>query len=301
MKPTPTLLVVLFIILCPGDLLAGEIYVLRGNGLKVLFESPLEPVARETAQIYPQVKEQLESTLGWVLETEPSVLLFKDRKHKWWAHRNPLISAFAVPGKSLIVIDHSKMGVFENGLENTLEHELCHLLLHSHINKTFLPRWLDEGVCQWVSDGPGEIMVDQKRSLLNRAAVTGRYIPLRDLGTSFPTDNDSLLLAYEQSKDIVKYMVRRFGKEGVKDVLRHMKKGKVVDAAVFQALSIRLDDLEREWHDSLGSNMTWYIYLSYYLYEILFALAALTTIYAAIKLVIRKRNYMREEEDDLGY
>ena len=298
MKPILSLLVAFFIIICPGDLLAGEVYVFRGNGLTVLFESPLEPVAREVAQIYPQIKEQLENTLGWGLDLQPSVLLLKDRKHLWWANQNPLIAAFAVPEKGLIVIDNSKMGAYKNGLENTFKHELCHLLLHYHINRSLLSRWLDEGVCQWISDGPGEIMVDQKRSRLNRAAVTGRYIRLRDLRTNFPSDKESLLLAYEQSKDIVKYMVKRFGKEGLKDVLMHMKKGKTVDIAIFQALSIRLDDFEREWHDSLGSSMTWYIYLSYYLYEILFALAALTTIYAFIRLVIRKRTYMREEGGD---
>ncbi|MEE4352642.1 MAG: hypothetical protein V2J25_07185 [Desulfatiglans sp.] len=295
MKTMPCLLIPLFIILCPGDLPAFEFHRLQGKGLTVIFEPPLEALAIEVARTYPQVKEQLENRLGWTLKSKPSVLLFKDRKHKLWARKNPLIYAFAVPAKSLIVIYSSRMATSENALRNTLEHELCHLLLHSHINKTPLPRWLDEGVCQWLSDGPGEIVADQKRSLLNRVAVAGEYIRLKDLRKDFPTDTEALLLAYEQSKDIVRYMVRRFGQEGVKRLLGYMKQGKTVDDAAFKALFLRLDDLEKEWHDSLESRKTWYIYFSYYLYEILFALAALTTIYASIRLFIKKRNYMREE------
>ena len=89
---------------------------------------------------------------------------------------DPLVVAFAVPQRNLIVIDYSKMITHPLSLETTLKHELCHILLHEHIKTEILPRWLDEGLCQWASGGIGEIIMDQKRSRLNRAAFSREFI-----------------------------------------------------------------------------------------------------------------------------
>ena len=80
-----------------------------------------------------------------------------------------------------------------------------------------------------------------------------------------------------------------------------MKQGEDVDSAVLKALSIPLGELEQRWHHSLRQKITWFAYLSYHIYEILFALGALITIYAFIRLIIRKRAYMKEEEDSRFY
>jgi hypothetical protein len=110
-----------------------------------------------------------------------------------------------------------------------------------------------------------------------------------------------MLLAYEESKSFVTHIVSRFGKEGVLSVLEHMKKGESVDTAILSALSTPLDTLEEQWHNSLRKKMTWFTHLSYYLYEILFALMALISIYAFIKITVRKRAYMAEDTEDSLY
>ena len=293
----PFLFAAAFLIFFGVSLYAGERYLLEENGIKVLFEPPHESVARELAEIYPGVRAELENIFGWDLNITPSIILIKDSKQFQQIIRSPLTVAFAVPEKDLIVIDYSKMSAHPLNLRNIFKHELCHLLLHRHIKSAALPRWLDEGVAQWVSDGVGDIILDQKRSLLNKAAFMGRFISLGSLARGFPRREQDLILAYEESRSFVDHIVGKFGREGVLEILEHMKRGENVHAAVLRSCSISLGDLEKGWHSALRKRITWFTYLSYNLYEILFAFAALITIYAAIKLILRKRRLMKEMEE----
>ena len=65
---------------------------------------------------------------------------------------------------------------------------------------------------------------------------------------------------------------------------------------IFETLSISFDELERRWHQHLKAEITWFTYLIHNLYEILFFLAALITIYAFIKIWMKKRAYSYEED-----
>ncbi|UCF81999.1 MAG: hypothetical protein JSV50_12370 [Desulfobacteraceae bacterium] len=297
MKIKSVFLLVTFLFLSAKCLYAGELHVLKKNDFTAFYDPPLKLAALEVADLYTGIKADLEHTFGWELKVKPSILLIKDRWQFQRMAESPLTVAFAVPGKNLIVIDHSRMNMNPFNLGVILKHELCHLLLHYHIKGVTLPRWLEEGICQWASDGIGDIVIDQKRSLLNKAILKGSLISLPSLQRGFPTDKVSLLLAYEESKSLVNYIIGKFGKEGLLAVLTYMKQGQNVDSAVFTALSIPLGELEKKWHRSLRKKLTWFTYLSYHIYEILFALAALTTIYAFIRLIMKKRAYMKKEDD----
>ncbi|MBC8418728.1 MAG: peptidase MA family metallohydrolase [Pseudomonadota bacterium] len=274
---------------------AGEVYLLKEAGIRVLFEPPLEPAAKQLTNIYPGVKAELERIFGWDLNLTPSILLIKESKEFQQMIKNPLTVAFALPEKDLIVIDYSKMNIHPFTLRNIFKHELCHLLLHQHIRSVPLPRWLDEGVAQWVSDGIGDIILDQKRSRLNKVALRGRFISLDSLARGFPRREEDLILAYEESKSFVDYIIGKFGREGVLKVLEGMKQGESVHAAVLRACSVSFEDLEKGWQSSLRRKMTWFTYLSYNLYEILFSLAALITVYGSIRIMLKKRRRMKEE------
>ena len=106
------------------------------------------------------LKSRLEKTFSWRLDSRASIVLIKDRKNFVNIAESPLTVAFAVPSKNLIVIDCSSVTAHPLSLELTLKHEMCHLLLHSNIKGGGLPRWLDEGTCQWVSGGFVDIIID---------------------------------------------------------------------------------------------------------------------------------------------
>jgi len=182
-------------------------------------------------------------------------------------------------------------------LRDTFKHEICHLLLHQHIRSDLLPRWLDEGIAQWASDGAGDILLDHKRSVLNRVALRGRFIPLRALASGFPRKDQDLMLAYEESRGFVDHLIGRSGPDGILALLQYLKQGAAPEDALVKAYGVSMSELEREWHQSLRNRMTWLTYLSYHLYDILFLVAALMTVYGFIRIMIRKRRRLKEAVD----
>jgi len=74
-----------------------------------------------------------------------------------------------------------------------------------------------------------------------------------------------------------------------------------ITTAILKALSIPTHVLEKEWHDSLKSKITWFAHLSYHLYDILFALMGLIAILAFIRLIIKKRALRNEESDETDF
>jgi hypothetical protein len=285
------------ILLISTCLHAGDLRILDGRDLRVIYEGRHDSSAHEVARIYPFVKARLERVFGWDAPSKPSVIVIMNAARFQRMAENPFCVAFAVPHKNLMVIHYSRVNTRPFSMENTLKHELCHLLLHHHIRKGLLPRWLDEGVCQWVSDGIGEILIDQKTSLLNKAAFRGRFVPLYELKDAFPRHRELMMLAYEESRSFVNHVIARYGKEGLLRVLGSLKEGNTIETAFLKSLSIPLEKLEKDWHQSLRKKVTWFTYLSYHLYEILFALMAFITIAAFIKMILKKRGYLKKEEE----
>lgn len=293
----PIFFVTLFVLLaCSAE--AGELQSLQTGDVEVFFDASLKPAAKEVLHLYPAVREDIESLFAWQLHSKPSVLLIKTRKDFLKMAGDSLVVAFAVPQKNLIVIDNSKMIKHPFSLATTLKHELAHLLLHQYIRADNFPRWLDEGLSQWASDGIGEVIRDPKSSLLNRAAFSRKFIRLRALEQGFPPDKSARLLAYEESKSFVTYLAARFGREIIFKVLNQMVTGLSAEAAIQKASLIPFETLEKEWQHSLRKKTTWFALLSYYLYEILFALMAFITVYAFIRRHIKKKDYWDDEPEN---
>jgi hypothetical protein len=266
----------------------------------VVFQEPLRTAAKEVTDIYPGLKAELEKALMWRLNFRPEVLLIRDRERFVRMAGSDLFVAFAVPQRNVVVIDYSKMHTDPFTLGTTLKHELCHLLLHHHIRRTKLPKWLDEGVAQWVSGGVAEIIMDTKRSVLKEVTLSGDYIRIDELADGFPHDRRSLLLAYEESKSLVEYIDRRFGRKAMLEILDYLKDGQDVEVAILKCLSVPLDELEQRWHRHLRKKTTWFTYLTAHLYRILFFLAALVTIIAFIRVMIQKRRRYEDEDEGLS-
>ena len=272
--------------------------VLQNDDIMVAYEPPLDGAAGEVLRLYPDLKQELEKTFAWSLDIRPQVVLVKNTRTFQKLSRNELFVAFAVPEKNLIVIDYARMNLHPFSLRMTFKHELCHLLLHRHTSSRRLPRWFEEGVCQWASDGIGEIFIDKSWSGLDAAIMADRVLDLRRLTKTFPRDKPSLVLAYEQSKSVVNYIDRQYGKGVVLDLLGHLKNGESMEAAALKSLGISTDELEKDWLSHLESTPRWLVYLADNLYGILFFVAALLTILGFIRRIMRRKVWESEGEDD---
>ena len=272
--------------------------VLQNDNIIVVYDPFLKTVAGEVVRIYPVLKQELEEIFRWRLGVKPQVVLVKSNRTFQKIAGNAFIVAFAVPDRNLIVIDYSKMKTRPFSLRITFKHELCHLLLHHHISDSNLARWLDEGVCQLVSDGIGEILLDKSWSGLDAAIMAGRALRLSRLTKTFPGDKASLMLAYEQSKSVVTYIDRQYGSNAILNILGDLKNGETLETAIFQRLSLSIYELEKEWLNHMESTPRWLVYLANNIYGILFFLAAVLTILGFIRHTRRRKKIYEEWEEE---
>ena len=278
--------------------LADEPSVLDMRDLIVVYDAGLEPTARQAAAEYPTLKQELESLFQWPLDFRPTVVLLNDGKRFENLAGHKLVAAFALPNKNAVVINYSKINASPYMLRKTFKHELCHLLLHHYIRDDNLPRWLDEGICQWASDGFADIIMDTNRDLLPAAILSDTYFDLEKLQYHFPEDNNALILAYEQSKSVVEYLSKEYGLQGVVDFLKLLQQGVDLESAFKLRFAIPLAEFQYRWWGHLKKNINWFTYLSVHLYEILFVSAALLTILGFVRKMRRRRAYSAEQEEE---
>jgi hypothetical protein len=292
------LVLLVIIIFVPFGFLYAETVTLRTKAADIIYDDSLSAVALDVTKAYPSVKSGLAQTLQWQVDFRPNIVLAKDDRQFRKITGSNIIVAYAVPGRNLIVLDTSRVYARPFSLEATLKHELCHLLLHRNIEQGELPRWLDEGVCQWASGGIAELLSGEEDGALAKAVVYDSLIDIRELNR-FPSDEKNLILAYQESKSIVEYIVRAYGSQGLLTFLKKLKDGESIHEAARESFSVSLSGLEKEWRSSLKRKHTWFLYFSNNIYTVVFSLAALVTIYGFIKLVKRRRTYIDEEEEDV--
>ena len=278
---------------------AAQPLVRQNDDIMVIYQPQLDRAAEEILRVYPNIRQELIEFFGWDLDIRPQVVLVADTVTFHKLSRSKHYVAYALPARNLIVIDYSKMNIHPFTLNTTLKHELCHLMLHRHIPNGHLPKWLDEGVCQWVSDGIGEILINKDWSGLDTAVMTGQIIPLRRLTEYFPGDKASLMLSYEQSKSVVSFIDRQYGYNAIMETLDFLRHGETVETALLSSLELTLTQLENQWRDHLESTPRWLVFLANHIYAILFFLAAVLTFFGFIRLLLkRKKVYEKWEAEE---
>ena len=247
--------------------------------------------------IIEDVAFEVKEALGFSLDYRPGIVLITDKSAFESATGNSYISAYALSDKGLIVMDYQRVLTKPFTLKGTLKHEYIHLVLGRNL-KTQIPRWLNEGVAQIVSDGPAEMVLSRNTSILIGASLSNRMIPLGDLGDSFPRPKRGMILAYEESLSFLRFIKAEFGNNAIKDILNRMATGEDVHSALSYVTGEGLNELEARWMGDLKRKASWISYFSNHFYELLFILAALLTIFGFLRVIIRIKTYRDEDEDE---
>jgi hypothetical protein len=134
---------------------------------------------------------------------------------------------------------------------NALPHEITHLLVGEAIFGPFggIPTWLNEGLARYSETD--QLSRDDQQAL-DDGIRANKLISVRSLGSTFPADTGSALLAYAESSSVVRYLIKQFGWPKMRDLLQVFKEGATYDKALQQVYGLDTDGLEAQWKASLG-------------------------------------------------
>ncbi|MDQ3493211.1 MAG: peptidase MA family metallohydrolase [Chloroflexota bacterium] len=134
-----------------------------------------------------------------------------------------------------------------------VEHELTHLVFDTAVRNPYNapPRWLNEGVAVYLSEG--YTLPDS--SSVRTAAERGSVIPLEGLGGLFPTTRDRFNLAYAESVSAVSYFIETYGEDRLVQLIRSYAGGVTDDEAFTVATGADLADFDAAWLASLDAEV----------------------------------------------
>lgn len=127
------------------------------------------------------------------------------------------------------------------GWEETLTHELTHLLTHQLMGEPYddLPFWLSEGLATYAEGGPRQI--------------SSHPLPLYTLD-AYPDTRWEISLAYAQAQSLVAFLIQeKGGGEKLKLLLATMAKGETLDNALLSVYGFDRQGLERSWREWIGN------------------------------------------------
>jgi hypothetical protein len=136
-------------------------------------------------------------------------------------------------------------------VETVIPHELTHLVFDTAVHNPyhFPPRWLNEGLAVYESEGYGS----GDRGLVEDAVRGDSLIPLPGLSGEFPTSGDRFRLAYAESVSSIDYFVRVHGQDALVSLIGSYADGKTDDEAFEAAIGQDVDAFNAAWLADLGA------------------------------------------------
>jgi hypothetical protein len=161
-------------------------------------------------------------------------------------------------GLVLLTID-PKYPNSEHDLGEVFRHELAHLALHEALEGHHVPQWLDEGFAIHLS---GESSFARTQTLWT-ATLAETLLPLDQLDQHFPDDIVLTPIAYAESADVVRYLLRTRYNQRFIAMLRRVRSGQpfgsaMADAYGFEAYGVGENSLEDEWRRDVAKRYSFW-------------------------------------------
>ncbi len=157
-------------------------------------------------------------------------------------------SGVAYPSLHLILITLIEPRSFQGtNVLLTLEHELVHVAVEDAFQGKHVPRWFNEGIAIHES---GEQAMDRWQ-VLSSASLSGTLIPLDELDRRFPDDTVGVSLAYAESADFVRFLMRDADSARFAALVLRVRQGEPFDQALAQAYGTSARTLEYQWHEDV--------------------------------------------------
>ncbi len=137
-------------------------------------------------------------------------------------------------------------------VREVLFHELVHVALHDAVQGRHVPRWFNEGLAIQVS---GESRFLRMKTLWD-ASLSRSLIPLSDLDASFPDGRYEVSVAYAESADFVRFLLREPDRARFVSLIERVRGGTPFDRALADAYGTDLHKLEFQWREEMSKRYT---------------------------------------------
>ncbi len=135
--------------------------------------------------------------------------------------------------------------------QRAVPHELTHWIVGQVTANPYgagLPVWLDEGLATY---GEGSVN-PQYQDALQFAISNNQLISVRSLSSPFSPNAQQALISYGESNSIVTFMIDKYGKDKMVQLLHVFQQGSGYDAALQQVYGFDQDGLDKLWRQSIG-------------------------------------------------
>lgn len=166
----------------------------------------------------------------------------------------------AYPGLGLILLTiDPKYPSADHDLSEVFRHELAHLALHEALEGHHVPLWLNEGFAIHLS---GESSLARMQTLWS-ATLSETLMPLSQLDKHFPDDIVQTPIAYAESADVVRYLLRTRYSQRFVAMLRRVRSGQpfasaMTDAYGFEVYGVGENSLEDEWRRDVAKRYSFW-------------------------------------------
>jgi hypothetical protein len=169
-------------------------------------------------------------------------------------------SAVALPGLRLVLLSMRAPDSQEGtNLSELFRHELAHIALDDAVGAAHVPLWFNEGFAVHASN---EDPVARLQSLTS-ASLSKSLIPLHDLDRNFPSDHYEVSVAYAESADFVRYLLRQADRARFAAMIERTRNGEAFERSLADAYGTDARRLEYEWREELAKRYTfWPVLLS---------------------------------------
>jgi len=255
----PAIIIFLLLAFMAGPTPAAGELRLENDRFVIRYASGDERLAAELARESLRIRERVTTDIGvdFPGKTEvricPSIEAFREAQPRgtWiplWA------VGVAYPGENLIVlrapraVKGSRIDVLE-----VFAHEFSHIALGRALAGVKVPVWLNEGFAIYEA----REWTFSRISVLTRASLMDRLIPLPLLTLSFPEEEGLAELAYAESFMFVSFLINKVGREAFHHLIRDYTRYGDLEGALRRGTGMNLADLEERWLVYLNLRVSW--------------------------------------------
>jgi hypothetical protein len=191
----------------------------------------------------------------------------------------------AYSGLGLILLtEQPEHGAEQFDLLTTFRHELAHVALHDALDSHDVPLWFNEGLAVHLS----RENAFARTQALWTAAVSSNLLPLSELERRFPRDLVGVPLAYAQSADVVRYLLRTQDQERFRLLIKRVGRGQPFERALYDSYGMELYNLESAWRADVASRFS--------LWPVLFSGTVLWTFGVVLVTLAWRRKRTRQSQ-----